>query len=107
MCCFLFSYHSIECSGTNSCCQLIRLITNKDKEYWLKQLEEFEADTGEQVKLSVCFIFFIPFIGSSAFAMEIRPLHEMNQLYMVKNMWKNFIKIGKQIYLPEKNIIEE
>ena len=42
-----------------------------------------------------------------AFAMEIRPLHEMNQLYMVKNMWKNFIKIGKQIYLPEKNIIEE
>ena len=42
-----------------------------------------------------------------AFAMEIRPLHEMNQLYMVKNMWKTFIKIGKQIYLPEKNIIEE
>ena len=27
------------------------MITNKDKEYWLKQLEEFEADTGEQVKL--------------------------------------------------------
>ena len=37
-----------------------------------------------------------------AFAMEIRTLHEMNQLYMVRNMWKNFIKIGKQIYLPEK-----
>lgn len=32
-------------------CKVIRLITNKDKEYWLKQLEEFEADTGEQVKL--------------------------------------------------------
>jgi maltose O-acetyltransferase len=27
------------------------MITNKDKEYWLKQLEEFEADTGEPVKL--------------------------------------------------------
>ena len=27
------------------------MTTNKDKEYWLKQLEEFEADTGEQVKL--------------------------------------------------------
>ena len=26
-------------------------LSNKDKEYWLKQLEEFEADTGEQVKL--------------------------------------------------------
>ena len=32
-------------------CKVIRMITNKDKEYWLKQLEEFEADTGEQVKL--------------------------------------------------------
>jgi len=31
--------------------KVIRMITNKDKEYWLKQLEEFEADTGEQVKL--------------------------------------------------------
>ena len=29
-------------------CKVIRMITNKDKEYWLKQLEEFEADTGEQ-----------------------------------------------------------
>ena len=28
-------------------CKVIRPITNKDKEYWLKQLEEFEADTGE------------------------------------------------------------
>ena len=32
-------------------CKVIRMITNKDKEYWLKQLEEFEADTGEPVKL--------------------------------------------------------
>ncbi len=32
-------------------CKVIRPITNKDREYWLKQLEEFEADTGEQVKL--------------------------------------------------------
>ena len=27
-------------------CKVIRMITNTDKEYWLKPLEEFEADTG-------------------------------------------------------------
>lgn len=30
-------------------CKVIRPITEKDKQYWLEQVKEFEADTGEQV----------------------------------------------------------
>ena len=32
-------------------CKVIRQITEKDRQYWLEQVGEFEADTGEQVKL--------------------------------------------------------
>ena len=32
-------------------CKVIRPITDKDRQYWLEQVREFEADTGEQVKL--------------------------------------------------------
>ena len=58
----------------------------------------------------ICARILVPYMRVSNISVTVFPVAVgiyILQLYMVKNMWKNFIKIGKQIYLPEKNIIEE